>query len=225
MQKAHEPEHNIRLTSAEISNLWASYMNDSMARCVLKYFLEKVEDTQIKPILEYALDLAQIHIQTLSNLFTSENIPIPYGFTDEDVNVKAPRVFSDSFFLNYVKQMGRIGLKANAMALAISTRSDIMQYYSDCLAKTVELNSRVTNLLLSKGLYIRPPYISPPRQVQFVQKQSFLGSFFNEPDRPLSAVEIANLYGNVQTNALGKALVMGFSQVAQTKEVRTHGKG
>jgi hypothetical protein len=215
-------EHNIRLTSAEISNLWTSYMNDSMAKCVLKYFSEKVEDTQIQSLLEYALSLSQKHIQRLSDLFTSENLPIPYGFTDEDVNVKAPRLYADPFLLRYVKHMSRVGLKSNAMALTISARSDMMQFCSDCLSETVELNSRATNLLLSKGLYIRAPYISPPKQVEFVQKQNFLGNWFNEPDRPLLAVEISNLYGNVQTNALGKALVIGFSQVAQTKEVREH---
>lgn len=36
--KRMNTEHNIRLTSGEISNLWASYMNDSMAKFVLMYF-------------------------------------------------------------------------------------------------------------------------------------------------------------------------------------------
>jgi hypothetical protein len=49
-----ESEHNVRLTSAEIAQLWANYMNDTMGHCMLKYFLNKVEDLEIRPILEYA---------------------------------------------------------------------------------------------------------------------------------------------------------------------------
>jgi hypothetical protein len=49
-------QQNIRLTSAEISQIWGAYMNDSLASCELQYFLAKVEDTDIRPIIEYALD-------------------------------------------------------------------------------------------------------------------------------------------------------------------------
>jgi hypothetical protein len=48
--------HNIRITSAELSNLWTTYMNDSLAKCVLSYFLKKVEDTEIEPLIKQALE-------------------------------------------------------------------------------------------------------------------------------------------------------------------------
>jgi hypothetical protein len=50
-------KHNIALTSAEMATLWSTYLSDSLSVCTLKYFLEKVEDTEIRPILEYALNL------------------------------------------------------------------------------------------------------------------------------------------------------------------------
>jgi hypothetical protein len=50
----HETDHNIRLTSAEISSLWTTYMNNTMSKCVLSYFLNKVVDTQIRSVVEYA---------------------------------------------------------------------------------------------------------------------------------------------------------------------------
>ncbi|MGZ4111722.1 MAG: DUF3231 family protein [Tumebacillaceae bacterium] len=40
--------------------------------------------------------------------------------------------------------------------------------------------------------------------------------------RPLNAVEIATLWSNILTNTLGKALIMGFSQVAKSKTVREY---
>jgi hypothetical protein len=36
-----EQEKQIRLTSAEVSQLWATYMNDSASIPVITYFLEK----------------------------------------------------------------------------------------------------------------------------------------------------------------------------------------
>lgn len=214
-------DHNIRLTSAELANLWSSYMSDSMAICVLKYFIEKVEDTEIEQVLEYALHLSQRHVQRISEIFASEDHPIPHGFTDEDVNIKAPRLFSDTYFLHYLKHMSRVGLNAQSLAIALAARSDILDFHNESLASAAELNHKVTQVLLSKGLYIRPPYISIPQKVQYVKKEGFLGHLMGD-QRPLLAVEISHLYANLQTNSIGKALVTGFSQVAQSKEVRKY---
>ncbi|MEW9674245.1 DUF3231 family protein [Ammoniphilus sp. 3BR4] len=216
-----QTEHNIRLTSAEMSNLWNTYMNDSAAICTLKYFLEKVQDTEIKPIVEYALELSQKHIQYLTKLFHQENHPIPQGFGEEDVDVNAPALFLDTFYLHYMKQMSRIGIGAHGLAISLAARSDIRKFYQDCLQEAVVLDEKVTNVEQSKGLYIRPPFLSSPSKVEFVKKQNFLGHLLGE-QRPLLALEITHLYANIQTNALGSALITGFSQAAQSKTVREY---
>jgi hypothetical protein len=213
--------HHIRLTSAELANLWNTYMNDSMAICVLKYFLEKVEDTQIESVVEYALELCEKHIKKLTDIYHQENHPLPRGFTNEDVDLKASRLFDDSFFLYYIKQMARIGIGAHGLALALAARSDIRSFFIDCSQEAHELDTKATELLLSKGLYVRAPYTSLPEKVEFVQKQGFLGDLLGE-QRPLLAMEITHLYANIQTNALGRALLMGFSQVAKSEEVRDY---
>jgi hypothetical protein len=212
-------EHNIRITSAELANLWNTYMNDSMAVCVLQYFLEKVEDTQIQSVVEYTLELSKKHIRKMTDLYNQESHPIPRGFTKEDVDVKAPRLFDDSFFLYYIKQMARIGIGAHGLALSLAARSDIRSFYEECSQDAHRLDHKATQLLLSKGLYVRAPYTSLPEKVEFVQKQGFLGDLLGS-QRPLLAMEITHLYANIQTNALGRALLMGFSQVAKLKEIR-----
>ncbi|WP_090746083.1 DUF3231 family protein [Mesobacillus persicus] len=42
--------HHIRLTSSEIGGLWANYIADSMFCCVYKYYLAKVEDSEIQTV-------------------------------------------------------------------------------------------------------------------------------------------------------------------------------
>jgi hypothetical protein len=48
-------------------------MNDNMAICVIKYMLEKVEDRKIRPVFEYALKLANVHVQTITGIFKEES--------------------------------------------------------------------------------------------------------------------------------------------------------
>lgn len=87
--------HNARLTSAELSQLWTGYMQDSLSIYILKHFLQTVEDKEIKSILKHTLELSQAHIPKLTAIFESDNRPVPHGFTNQDVNLNAPRLFSD----------------------------------------------------------------------------------------------------------------------------------
>ncbi|WP_368666320.1 DUF3231 family protein [Ammoniphilus sp. CFH 90114] len=40
--------------------------------------------------------------------------------------------------------------------------------------------------------------------------------------RPMNALEITQCYYNIQRNGIGKALLLGFSQVARSKKVREY---
>ncbi|MED4026293.1 DUF3231 family protein, partial [Priestia megaterium] len=87
-----------KLNSAEIGKLWATYMGNSMATCILSYFLQHVEDQDVKKLLENALNLSKEFQSTIKDTFIKENIPIPHSFTKDDVNLAAPRLFEDEFY-------------------------------------------------------------------------------------------------------------------------------
>jgi hypothetical protein len=214
-----EIDKQINLTSAEISQLWATYMNDSASIPVLTYFLEKVEDKEIKHLIKYALQLSQSHVQKIADIFKGENYPIPYGFNiHEDVDLTAPRLFTDSYYLNFIHNMSKIGLNGHGMSLSISVRKDITGLFKECLTETIHLYEVSKDMLLSKGIYIRSPYIPKPAKVDFIKDQSFLSGFFGEK-RPLTALEVTALYSNLQRNALGVVTMIGFGQVSREKEV------
>ncbi|MCH6267669.1 DUF3231 family protein [Neobacillus citreus] len=214
-----EKGNQIRLTAGEIAQLWIQYLNDSSSICVLSFFLEKAEDEEIKPLIKYALDLSQSHIQKITAILTEEKNVVPYGFSiNEDVDLSAPRLYSDSFVLNFINQMSKIGLTSYAGSVAASVRNDIKNYYMECLAETMQLYNNSTELLLSKGLFIRSPSLPNLEKVEFVKKQWFMLDVFGEK-RPLTAAEVDNLFANLQRNALGVAALTGFSQVAQNKDV------
>ncbi|GGK04858.1 hypothetical protein GCM10007063_28970 [Lentibacillus kapialis] len=217
-------KHHPKLTASEISNLWTSYQNDSMTICGIEYFLANIEDTDIRSILEYALDISKQHVQRVTDIFQSETYPIPVGFTEHDVNVKAPRLFSDVLYLSYILNMGKFGLSSYSLALTLSSRDDIIDYYSDCLSETKTLHNWAKSVSKEKGVHVRTPQIPTPEQVDFVKDTSFLsGGLFGEP-RPLLGIEIGDLIYNAKRNALGQALITGFSQVANNKDVRQYFK-
>lgn len=211
--------NQVGLTSAEITSLWASYINDSAISCKFKFFLSKVEDEEIKPLLKKAFDIAQGNLNTLTEIFKKEKYPIPYGFKlDEDVDISAPRLYSDSYALNYLHQSAQIALQGYSMNLGLSVRGDVYSHFNECISQLTTFLREVKELLLSKGLYIRSPYLPIPDDIDFVKKKSFLKGFFGEKRR-LTGTEITNLFTNIQRNAFGVATLLGFSQVAQSKEV------
>ncbi len=214
-------ERQVKPTSAELGQLWTAYMNASMSIRVHGYFLSNLEDTDIRTIAEDVLQLFQRHIHRLTSIFQDENFPIPIGFTDSDVNLSAPRLFSDSFYLFYLNQMAMSAMAASSSALSSSTRHDIREFFTTSVYEYVSLHNRSTELLLAKGLHTRPPFIPIPDKVDFINNQSFLTGFFGER-RPLNSIEITQVFMNMQRNTLGKALLIGFSQVAQSKKVRQY---
>lgn len=214
-----EIQHNPKLTSPEIASLWTQYQGDTMATCVIKHMLKTVEDPKVKEILEFALSLSQKHIARIKEFFTQEKYPIPIGFTDDDVNLEAPRLFSDHLCLQYQYIMAINGMAGYSLATGTAHRQDVRNYFLKCFLEASELFNHSLNLLLSKGLVTRPPYVQPDTHPEYVQSQGFLAGYFGQ-HRALASVEISHLHFDIKKIDLSKSFTLGFAQVAQSKEVR-----
>lgn len=209
---------NEKLTSAEMGKLWAVYMGNSMSRCVITYFLQHVGDQDIKKLLDHALNLVNEFLNTIEGIFEKDHFPIPAGFTDEDVNLDAPRLFEDEFYLHYINYVGKAGMSIYNVAIPLVFRKDVNDFFLYCMKSTIELMEQVKSILSNKGFIRKPPYIPIPEKVTFIDK-NFLNGFFGDI-RPMHALEIAHLYDNIQNNVTSKALLLGFCQTAKSKEVR-----
>jgi spore coat protein CotF len=213
--------HKVDLTTGEISNLWTQYMNDTMAICVLKHSILHSQDKDVREILEYALNLAEQHIEKLQHMFKEENFPIPKGFTNEDVHLHAPALFTDTFLLAYMLIMAIHGLTGYAGAVSTSVRADQRAFFMECNKEAMELHDRVVQLMLEKGIYSKPPRINTPKQVDFVHSQSYLTGWFGKK-RPLNAMEISGLSYNMQKTVGKIVLEIAFAQVCQSKETQKY---
>lgn len=211
--------HTAKLTSAEIAALWTQYMNETAGLCFNAHMLEHIEDTDIKAVFEYAISLGSQHLEKIKKFFASEGFPIPIGFTNQDLISNSPRLFSDTFCLHYLNIISIHGCHGYAGAVTTSSRLDVRDYFTHCSASAVELCNRTKNILLEKGLYFRPPTVMPPERVDFVKDKNFIAGWFGEK-RPLSCIEVTDIYFNLKKSILAKAVTTAFSQVVQDKKVR-----
>ncbi|WP_010093802.1 DUF3231 family protein [Ornithinibacillus scapharcae] len=212
---------NIHLTSGEIASLWTTYMNDSLSHQVLRFILKDISDPDIKPIIQYAFDLSEKHLKDLTTLFYKENFAIPNGFGEDDVNIEAPWLYTDTFCLTYVNHMARVGMVSYSGLLSMSTRKDIREYFSAALKDTSYLYNRTLEIQLSKGINARHPYIEVPKENDYIDSKKYLSGInpFHEK-RALNSIEISYLYMNIMTNSMGMKLCISFAQTSGSKQVQ-----
>jgi Protein of unknown function (DUF3231) len=209
------------LTSAEMGKLWATYVGNTMGKCVLTYYLKNVKDIDIKKVLETGLSLSESLMQEIKTLFKERNFPLPIGITDKDVNLDAPRLFQDEFYLHYLQYLGKAGLSIYSVAIPLVTQKSVRDFFINAMNKTANLLADVNQVLNSKGHLQNSPLIPNPEGIDFVDNQNYLKGFFGDK-RPLHGLEIAHLYGNINNDVTSKALIIGFAQGARNEKVRKY---
>ncbi|WP_419393413.1 DUF3231 family protein [Cytobacillus praedii] len=210
---------NSRLTTTEITNLLTQYNQETMSICISKHVLATVKDSEIRSLFEFALELSGEHLKKLKEIFNNVNFPVPNGFTGKDVNLDAPPLFTDSFWLYYLHTMTNHGLSGYSIAFGVSTRLDIRNYYYQCNIDAMEVYNKCIDIFLSKGIYEKPPYFSTPQKVEYISNVGYVLDMFGKK-RPLNSAESGNIFFNLTKSRLAKGVILGFSQVAKDKDVR-----
>ncbi|ABR50490.1 hypothetical protein Amet_4418 [Alkaliphilus metalliredigens QYMF] len=209
----------IGLVASEVAGLWDSYVNDSLVICTLSYFIDKTEDEEVLQILQHALDVSNGHIQVITDIFNQEGLPIPKGFTKDDVNINAPRLYDDPFYLFYLTNVSQVAMGAYTLILNHVARSDVRNFFSDCISESVELYNKVSDVLLSQGIFIRAPKVEFSKNVSFVEEQNFFSGGLLGQKRNLVAREMTSIFASLRLNIIGGALITGFAQVAESTKV------
>ncbi|MFC7062710.1 DUF3231 family protein [Halobacillus seohaensis] len=210
---------NERLTTSEIGLIWTQYMQSSMSVQILLYFSEKVEDSNIKEIIDQALKINEGLTTNMRELFQTEELPVPIGFDEHDVNREAPRLFSDSFMLMFVETLAKTGLLIHGTTLAGTVRKDVRTLLSNTLSETSNLFNNCIDTSLDKGVYIKAPHIEVQDKVEYIQSKKYLSPFFK---RSLNTVEMIHLFENIKTNMLGELICTGFAQTTNSTDIKKY---
>lgn len=136
----------------------------------------------------------------------------------DDVDLTSARLFTDIFYLYYMYNQTVFGINSYSLALSFSARSDVRNYFQNCIETTIKLQNKTVDVLLEKGLFIRAPYLPKPDKVDFVDSKKYLKGFIGNI-RTINAIEIMHVYNNVQNNHIGHNIMTAFRQVSTTKEV------
>jgi hypothetical protein len=211
-------KHNIRLSSAEISGLWTTFIQSSMTVCLIKYFLHHLNDEEIKPLLNESFQIYSGQMKEIKQIFSEENIPIPDEFSDEDINLSAPPLFYDAFSLTFVYAMSRMNMINFSFIASNVAREDIRSLFSKCLSDALTQYNEATQLMLEKGMYDRPPMVVYPTENEYIEKKSYLTKLIGDK-RPLNVLEITDMFFNIERNYFAIVLCMGFLQVVKDKEI------
>lgn len=148
--------HNIPLSAAETSTLWTSYQKESMANCGLTQFLQHVEDEQIQSIIEYTLEISKDRIDKLTHFFHADGHPIPQGFTEHDINLDAPRLFSDKLMMFLVSVLSASGIGQYGVSMAASPRHDLGVHYTRLMAEIAHYAEDGANIMIDHSWMEQP---------------------------------------------------------------------
>jgi hypothetical protein len=192
-----------------------------MLRCTFKQFLNTLGDPDLRPLTEDGKAIIQTRINHSSEILRAEGQPMPKGFGNEDMYLGAPKLFTDLYYYYYHLNMARIGIMLGSMNLSHSTRKDVREFYTEALVASTRYYNRISEIMLEKGIYTRPPVINTINVADVVEKQNFLRGFLGER-RPLLAEEIEHLYFGIENNRVGGTLATGFRQVARSEQVRAY---
>lgn len=215
-------EHNIQLTTPEIAALWTTYIQNSATMCFFKHFLQQVEDTEIERIVKESLYLEERYNEEIEKIFIKEGFPVPDGFSDKDVNLAAPPLYTDLFALSFAYRVGQMTVPYYASVLTKIARSDVVAFFNECLKTSTKHYRNALNLMLAKGIYDRPPKVPYPKKVQYIkEQQTILGSWFGDK-RPLNVMELGEIFYVIERNYIGMVMLLGLIQVMRDQEIKDY---
>lgn len=212
---------NIMPTAPEIGYLWSSYLAESMAVCMLKYFNAKSKDPDYKPIFQQALEVSSNRLTSMENIFNTLSHPIPEAFGEKDVDINARQLYSESFQLVYTKLQTRYVLQNYTQAYTLATRTDIRDFFSECISTARDIHQKATDIMLAKGVFVKPPFISTPDRNNYVHDKSFYGSIWGHK-RPLNALEVSYIFDDIYSKLTLETLNLGFRQVVKDEKIKNY---
>jgi hypothetical protein len=211
------------ITSSELGTLWLTYQEKTMILRMLEYFIEHADDEKAKDIMTNLYEELNLYVGKITETFQNEGAVIPVGYTSQDVNKEAPKLYDNGFDIMFVRLLKEISMGMHSLNITMTFREDIVMIFKDLTAITQKYYNLCTQYLLEKGMIVRPPYVSMPKSVEFVKDTNYLGGIainpFNEK-RSLNTVEVAHLHHSIESNVIGMQMILGFAQCANKEEVK-----
>lgn len=218
MEIQHEAS-SIPMTSSEIAYLWKTYILNSKSKQILMYYVAQCDDKDIRSVLQLSLDLSSKVLSDVKTIFDSVKQSVPYGFSEGDTYVNAPKVYSDKLMLYTLRVFSAVALSVYGMAVSLSPRQDVRKFFTDILISDIDLINKIDDIELEKGIYIRTPNIPITEKVEFAEDKSIMGRIIGHR-RPLNASEIASIFNCSMVDSIYAAYYLGLSQTIEDDRLK-----
>ena len=209
------------LVASEIAALWNTYESDSLAICMFKHFLNNVDDRKTRNLIEKAKQLSESHIEDIKKIYDEENLTVPIGFGKDDLDEKAPRIFTDVFYLFYLSDMAGFGIDGYSLFNRYIVRPDIRDFFIACIKDACDLYREVADLMCEYGVFSKSPRVEVDKSSTFVESDSFV-SGLNVNPRPLVVREVTSIFSGLVFDAMWRAISIGFGQSCRSKQVKNY---
>ncbi|MEK9197123.1 DUF3231 family protein [Ureibacillus sp. FSL E2-3493] len=195
----------------------------SMILRILEYFIEKSDDQRAKDLMSDLWNQLHPIIMEMKTTLENEGAVIPEGFTKEDVNLDAPKLWDNGFDIMLCRVLKEISMGMYVLHLTMAYRQDIIKLYKKMSEVTENFYGHFTQYLLDKNLYTRPTFVVMPTSTNYISGEDYLkgtNNFGNK--RTLNTVEFGNLYRMIETNITGMQLLNGFIQTTEDEDVKKY---
>ncbi|MFF2445046.1 DUF3231 family protein [Priestia megaterium] len=211
------------ISASEVGTLWLTYQEKTMILRIIEYFIEKSDDQQAKNIMGGLWQELSYYITKIKKVFQEQGIAIPVGFSQEDVNLEAPKLYDNGFDIMFVRILKEISMGMYTLNMNMAYQDNVMEIYEALTSTTQKIYKSSTLYLLEKGILTLPPKVTMPKSSEFIESKSYLNGFnpFNEK-RALNDLELGYLHHGIETNNIGIQLITGFAQCAEDKEVKQY---
>ncbi|WP_077603469.1 DUF3231 family protein [Oceanobacillus sojae] len=212
-----------KMTSSELGALWMTYQKKTLILRYLEYFIETAENEKARNLMSGLWKKLHPKVEEMQSMIQAEGAAAPKGFTHEDVNLEAPRLYENGFDIMFCRILKKLSLSMYALHITVSYREDIIKLYMDIIHISQAYYNHFTQYLLEEGLLPRPNYISMPKSVDYITDKNYTkGTNIFGNKRVLNTVEFSYLYQNIEVNITGMQLMAGFAQCAKNKEVQKY---
>ncbi|MCB2295619.1 DUF3231 family protein, partial [Clostridium algoriphilum] len=184
-------EARIQLTSTELGTIWMTYQSTSASLVMFDLFKETTINKEAQNILaDYIVECQNIKNKTVA-IFNNENAVIPMGFEESDIVREAPALFDDFFNIMFLRQMMKLNFGHSAVSLTMSYMKEV----NDILKLNFEVANNyylmATNFLLENGVLPKPPYVTMPTTVEFIEGRNYMSGYNPLSEkRALNTIEV-----------------------------------
>jgi hypothetical protein len=206
-----------------VGTLWLTYNEKTLIMRMLEYFIEKSDDQQAKNILGGLWQELNFYVLQMEEIFKNQGMAKPAGYTNEDVNLEAPKLYDNGFDIMFVRILKEVSMGMYTINMNMSYNDKIMQIYEGLTVVTQKIYKLSTLYLLERGILTLPPKVTMPKTTEFIKSKSYMNGFNLFGDkRALNDLELGILHHGIETNNIGLQLITGFAQCAQNKEVKQY---